>query len=152
MEMKALKKEYCTIKNSKLIWQIEKISNNKAYLSMNNKKLITSVDSISIIDNYIPESTNTVHITTTVDKNIPSEIMLRHLTKLEALEQLDRFIDRAIAGGLVRVKIIHGRHGGIIRNAVHEYLDNCPYISSYNFGDYHEGGFGVTIAYIKRYN
>lgn len=143
--------QYCTLKNSKLIWKIEKICNNKAYLSMNNKKMVTDVANISTLDDYVPKSSNIISIVTT-DKNSSSEIMLRHLTKLEALEQLDRFIDSAICNNLSRVKIIHGKHGGIIRNAVHEYLDNSPHISSYNFGDYHEGGFGVTVAYIKRYN
>lgn len=147
-----MKKQYCTIKNSKLIWEIEKLDKTKAYLRMNNKKMVTNINNITIVDNYKPVETNNVKITTNINQNVPSEIMLRHLTKLEAIENLDRFIDKSIASGNVRIKIIHGKHGGIIRNAVHEYLDNHPYISSYNFGDYHEGGFGVTIAYIKRYN
>ena len=42
--------------------------------------------------------------------------------------------------------------GGVLRKAVHEYLDNSPYISSYNFGEYYEGSYGVTIAYIKLSN
>lgn len=147
-----MKEQYCTINNSKLIWEIEKIDKNKVYLRMNNKKMITDIDKISIVDDYIPNEINKVSITTNISQKIETEIMLRHLTKLEAIENLDRFIDRAIASKLVRIKIIHGKHGGVIRNAVHEYLENHPNISSYNFGDYHEGGFGVTIAYIKRYN
>lgn len=147
-----MKKKYCTINNSKLIWEIEKIDKQKVYLAMNNKKMITNVDNITIIEDYAPPKTTNISITTSITKEIEPEIMLRHLTKLEAIENLDRFIDKVVANGLARVKIIHGKHGGIIRNAVHEFLDNHPYISSYNFGDYHEGGFGVTIAYIKRYN
>lgn len=146
-----MKEKYCTLKNSKLIWKIEKVDNKKIYLTMNNKNMVTNIDNISIIQDYIPEKNNTVSIITN-DKDTKSEIMLRHLTKLDALEELDKFIDKALTCGLARVKIIHGKHGGIIRSAVHKYLDNHPYISSYNFGDYHEGGFGVTIAYIKRYN
>ena len=147
-----MEKKYCKVYNSKLVWEIQKTSGNKAYLIMNNKKMIIDIDKITIIEGYMPSETKHVSITTNTTQQIEPEIMLRHLNKLEALEQLDRFIDKAIASGLARVKIIHGKHGGIIRNAVHEYLDNHPYISSYNFGDYHEGGFGVTIAYIKRYN
>lgn len=149
--MNKLKEKYCTLKNSKLIWKIEKVYNDKIYLTMNNKKIVTNIDNISIIQDYIPEKNNTVSIITN-DKDAKSEITLRHLNKLEAMEELDKFIDNAITSGLARVKIIHGKNGGIIRNAVHDFLDNHPYISSYNFGDYHEGGFGVTIAYIKRYN
>jgi len=146
-----MKNNYCTLKNSKLIWKIEKEDNNKVYLSMNNKKMITDLSNITIINNYSPDKNNKVSIITS-DTEVSSEIMLRHMTKLDAMKELDKFIDSAITNGLARVKIIHGKHGGIIRNAVHKYLDNNSYISSYNFGDYHEGGFGVTIAYIKRYN
>lgn len=146
-----MQNKYCTLKNSKLIWKIEKVDRNKVHLIMNNKKMVTNIDNITILDCYIPEKDNNVSIIRS-DAEISSEIMLRHLTKLDALEELDKFIDMALSNGLARVKIIHGKHGGIIRSAVHEYLDNHPYISSYNFGDYHEGGFGVTIAYIKRYN
>ena len=143
-----MENNYCTLKNSKLIWKIEKIKADKVYLSMNNKKLCTDINDIIILENYIPEKRNQVSITTATN-NIASEIMLRHMTKLDAMEKLDKFIDTAIANHLPKVKIIHGKNGGILRQAVHEYLDNNPYISSYNFGDYYEGGFGVTIAYIK---
>ena len=47
-----MKNEYCTLNNSKLIWKIEKINNDKVYLSMNNKKLTTNMNNISIIKNY----------------------------------------------------------------------------------------------------
>ena len=143
-----MKNKYCTLKNSKLIWKIDKIDNTKVYLSMNNKKLTTNIDNISIIQDYIPTEKTTINMQLN-EPNVSTEIMLRHKTKLDTLKELDKFIDNAICNKLPRVKIIHGKHGGIIRNAVHEYLDNSPYISSYNFGDYHEGGFGVTVAYIK---
>ena len=146
-----MENQYCKLKNSKLVWKIDKINNNKVHLSMNNKKMITHIDNIIILNDYMSEKNNKVSIITS-NTNTSSEIMLRHLTKLDAMEELDRFIDSAIASGYARVKIIHGKHGGIIRKSVHEYLDNHPYISSYNFGEYHEGGFGVTIAHIKRYN
>lgn len=146
-----MENKYCTLKNSKLIWKIDKIENNKVYLSMNNKKICTTLDNISISEEYTPDIKKEINIHLK-DTDTYSEIMLRHLTKLDAMEELDKFIDKAIASGLARVKIIHGKNGGVIRKAVHEYLDNHPYIESYNYGDYHEGGFGVTIAYIKRYN
>lgn len=144
-----MKNKYCTLKNSKLVWKISKIENNRVYLTMNNKKMVTSVNNITILENYLPEKNNKINIITN-SNYFTNEIMLRHKTKLDALEELDKFIDSAITNNIARVKIIHGKHGGIIRNAVHEYLNSHPYISSYNFGDYHEGGFGVTIANIKK--
>ena len=147
-----MNKTYCTLNNSKLVWQIDKINNNKAYLSMGNKKLVTDISNIHILKYYTPVDISSVSISKENTSNMPNEIMLRHMTKQEAIDTLDKFIDKSVTNSLPRVKIIHGKNGGIIRKAVHDYLDNCEFISSYNFGDYHEGGFGVTIAYIKRYN
>ena len=141
--------KYCRLKNSKLVWKIDKIIDNNVYLSMDNKKLKTNINNILIIDNYTPD----INYNIKVDLNnidVSSEIMLRHKTKLEAIQELDKFIDKAVCANIPRVKIIHGKNGGIIRKAVHEYLDNSPYISSYHLGDFHEGSFGVTIAYLTK--
>ena len=64
----------------------------------------------------------------TVKENISNEIMLRHKFKDEAIAELDKYIDQALVEKLGRIRIIHGRHGGILRNAVHEYLKNHPYV------------------------
>jgi len=50
-----MKEKYCTLKNSKLIWKIDKITNNKVELSMNNKKITTTSDNILTIENYTPD-------------------------------------------------------------------------------------------------
>ena len=78
-----------------------------------------------------------------------NEIMLRHQTVEVAMENLDRFISKSICNKEKRVRIIHGRHGGILRNAVSKYLSNSPYVESYHIAEYYEGGYGVTIANLK---
>lgn len=83
------------------------------------------------------------------DLEFNHEIMLRHQTVEIAIENLERFLSQAICHHAKRVRIIHGRHGGILRNAVHEYLANSPYVESYHLGEYYEGSYGVTIAYLK---
>lgn len=144
-----MENNYCTLNGSKLVWKIYKIEKDKVYLEMNNKKMITNIDNISIINKYVPESTVSITFDVNHNLDIPNEIMLRHKTKEEAMYELEKFIDKAILNNLPRVKIIHGRSGGILRKAVHEYLENAPYVSSYSLGLYHEGGLGVTIAYLK---
>lgn len=78
-----------------------------------------------------------------------NEIMLRHQTVEEAISNLDKFIDTAICNKLHRVKIIHGKSGGILRKAVHDYLSNNTNVEEYHLGGYFEGQFGVTIAILK---
>ena len=60
------------------------------------------------------------------------------------------YIDRAIVAKLGRVKIIHGKHGGVLRNAVHEYLSTHPFVKEYHIADYSEGGLGVTVAILGK--
>ena len=67
----------------------------------------------------------------------------------EALSEIPRFIDDAIATNLNRVEIVHGKGTGALRSAVHEYLDGTPEISHFEDAPYNEGGPGVTYAFLK---
>lgn len=144
-----MENSYCTLNGSKLVWKIHKIEKDKVYLEMDNKKMVTNLDNISILNEYTPKSVYSVTFEVNHNLDIPNEIMLRHKTKEEAMYELDKFIDKAISNNLPRIKIIHGKNGGVLRKAAHEYLENSPYVSSYSLGLYHEGGLGVTIAYLK---
>ena len=82
------------------------------------------------------------------DKRLPvgGEIHLRRLTIDEASLRLDKYLDNAFMAGISRVRIVHGKGTGILRNAIHRQLGSHPLIKSYRLGVYGEGGAGVTIA------
>jgi DNA mismatch repair protein MutS2 len=46
----------------------------------------------------------------------------------EALEEIDRFLDRAIVQEMPQVKIVHGIGTGKLMNAIREHLENMSYI------------------------
>ena len=89
-----------------------------------------------------------ISFTLNKSSNFDTELMLRHQTKDEALDNLDKFIYQALVNKVSIIKIVHGKHGGILRNAVHEYLKESKYVSSFRLGYPHEGSYGVTIAYL----
>ena len=136
------------------ITRIKKTSTSTLYtVNINNSNIIVEEKQIKLDNKKQNENyynNNKVTITYNLDtEGFTNEIMLRHQTVEVALENLDKFISQAICNKEKRVKIIHGRHGGILRNAVHDYLKNSPYIESFKLGDYYEGSIGVTIAYLK---
>lgn len=136
------------------ITRIKKSSTSTLYtVNINNSNIIVEENQIKLNNKKEKENcdnNNKVTITYNLDtEDFTNEIMLRHQTVEVALENLDKFISQAICNKEKRVKIIHGRHGGILRNAVHDYLKNSPYIESFKLGDYYEGSIGVTIAYLK---
>lgn len=82
-----------------------------------------------------------------VAKNeVAPSLMVRGLTTEEALRQVDKYLDDAILAGLSSVVVIHGKGEGILRAAIHKYLDNHPYVKSYRLGEHGEGGAGVTVV------
>jgi DNA mismatch repair protein MutS2 len=78
-----------------------------------------------------------------------TEIHLRAMRAEDALEELERFIDGAVLGGIHQVRIVHGKGEGILRKLTQDYLRRHPQISNYREGEPAEGGQGVTIATIK---
>jgi len=77
---------------------------------------------------------------------ISDEIRLRHLTVDEALIKLDKYLNDAVMAGLYRVKVIHGKGSGTIRQEARRHLARHPLVKSYRPGGYGEGGAGVTIV------
>jgi len=74
------------------------------------------------------------------------EISLLGLRAQQAIEELERFLDRAIRSGGGRVRIIHGVGSGALKRAVGDYLARCPYRLRVRPGEPQEGGAGVTIV------
>lgn len=144
---------YARTKGTKKIYKITKANKSDVFLESQNIKIKVNINEIEIIDLTTIDldklSKNDEIQIILNKKEINQEIMLRHKDKETAIKELDFFIDQAILNKLPRVKIIHGIHGGIIKNAVREYLDKCPNILSYKFGESYEGGLGVTIAYLN---
>ena len=146
-----MKDRYCKLQGSNRIYLIENYTKNNVVLSSKNLKLTTDASNIILLpENFVPPKNNVRTNINISSIDVQSEIMLRHKLKDEAITELDKYIDQAIVAKLGRVRIIHGRHGGVLREAVHEYLKNHPYVKEYYLAGYGEGGIGVTIAIIGK--
>jgi len=79
-------------------------------------------------------------------QSFASELDLRGLTVEEALMRLDKYLDDAVLTGARRVRIIHGKGTGALREAVRTHLRGCRAVSSNYTAAPNEGGDGVTIV------
>jgi DNA mismatch repair protein MutS2 len=74
---------------------------------------------------------------------------LRGLRVDEALEAVDRFLDKLFAAGSAAAFLVHGHGTGALKSALRDYLRKSPYLRHFRCGTLEEGGDGVTIARLK---
>lgn len=147
--------EYVKIKNSNLygfITNIKYKENKKLYLlKINNKNVTIDEESIEKTNNEYTNKKiyNVTNSNYTYENTFIPEITIRHQTLDIAMYNVENFINEAIANNAKVVKIIHGRNGGILRKAVHEYLKHNKNVDSFRLGNYYEGSYGVTIIQLK---
>jgi len=67
----------------------------------------------------------------------------------DALEESDKFLDRALLEGKQAVRIIHGFGTGALRKAIREHLRKHPAVKSWRPGNESEGGDGATVAVLE---
>jgi DNA mismatch repair protein MutS2 len=78
-----------------------------------------------------------------------TEVSVRGMDRESAVEEVSRFVDRALLTGLHEVKIVHGLGEGILGRAVREFLSRDPRVATVRPGDPMEGGMGVTFATLR---
>ena len=85
----------------------------------------------------------------TVRSAVSSEIDLRGMESIEAVNAAEMYIDNAVMAKLSTVTIIHGKGTGALRAAIHQMLKRNKAVKSFRLGRYGEGETGVTIVELK---
>lgn len=75
-----------------------------------------------------------------------TEIHLRGMRAEDALDALEKYLDRAYLAGLPYVRIVHGKGTGTLRKLARDMLHANPLVASYETAGPSEGGEGVTVA------
>ena len=96
------------------------------------------------------EQKNNVKIFKQTNNALPkTEINLLGKTSLEAVTEVQFFIDQAVMHGLEEIKVVHGVGEGILLKAIREYLKTDKNVLEFRRGKYGEGENGVTIIKLK---
>jgi DNA mismatch repair protein MutS2 len=83
-------------------------------------------------------------------EDLPLELHLRGQRVEEALQELDRYLDRALLAGHRQVRIVHGHGSGRLKSAVREHLRGHPAVAAFNPGGPGDGGDGATLVSLER--
>ncbi len=80
---------------------------------------------------------------------VAPELNMRGMRVDEALRALQQYLNEACVADLGSVRIIHGHGTGALREMVQRELKGHPLVESFRYGEWGEGGRGVTIAALK---
>jgi dsDNA-specific endonuclease/ATPase MutS2 len=83
---------------------------------------------------------------------IPIEdwIDLHTFSPREIPSLLEEYLSECQKKGFEEVRIIHGKGRGVQQNIVHSFLRKSPFVESFTIAPLEAGGWGATIAYLKR--
>ncbi len=104
-----------------------------------NKETKLKVDSPPV--NFRPSTSN-------LQTSPGLEVSLRGMMVEDALDELERYLEKAYLAGLPFVRIVHGKGTGKLRAAVRDALRGHSYVKSFEEAHPNEGGEGVTVAII----
>ena len=96
-----------------------------------------------------PEGSNIGNIKYEKALGVSTELKILGLTVDEAVIELSKYIDDASMAHIEKVRIVHGKGTGALRNAVWHYLKRDKHVKKYYQAEYGEGDAGVTIAELK---
>ena len=78
--------------------------------------------------------------------NFHQDLDVRGMRGDEALNAVVYFIDDAILVGMSRVRILHGKGNGILRQLIRQYLSTVPNVTHYMDEQVQFGGAGITVV------
>lgn len=84
-----------------------------------------------------------------VNRDFRDEIDLRGMLGDEGWQAVDKYLDDAIVSGFTKVRLIHGKGTGALKNAIWQRLKKDRRVASFRIGQYGEGDGGVTIVELK---
>jgi len=95
-----------------------------------------------------PQTQETGYRASTTVSSPGIELDIRGQISEDALDMLERYLERAYSAGLPFVRIIHGKGTGVLRQVVRDALRGNVHVTSFEEGKPNEGGAGVTVAKI----
>lgn len=124
------------------------VSGNKFEVLMGTLSITLPEKDLEFVSKTITKKQET---TGTVKKTSQAkvELDLRGLRYIEAIDELDRFVDTCLMNNLEFAYIIHGYGTGALMKGVSEYISKSSVIKSKRPGGQNEGGKGVTVIYFK---
>lgn len=128
---------------------LEAPKGNKVQVQIGPIKMAVAVHLVEVVESKPGRSSVKSQIMLKAAQTVQTELHLRAMRAEEAEIELEKFLDDAVMARLEKVRIVHGKGEGILREMTHQVLKLRSDVQDYHDADPAEGGFGVTVVHFK---
>ena len=145
--------DYVLIGDSNTAGELAELHGKSATVLVNGMKIKAKTNNLvktnSPSDKTKKRSARSYTTTGDIDLSVKPSIELRGKRGEEAIKELTQYIDKAVARGLKRVEIIHGKGEGILLSLIHDYLEKRSEVAGFDIAPIEQGGSGCTIVQLN---
>jgi DNA mismatch repair protein MutS2 len=135
------------LKDGNTTGELEEVNGGKAVVLAGGLRLKTKYKNLVKVKDFKDIVQKEQQVKLNYDrKYVKPSIEIRGMRGEEAMKEVQRYMDNAIASGRSEVDIIHGKGEGILKRLVHEYLDERSEVNGYEMASLARGGAGCTIV------
>lgn len=128
---------------------LQEIGGDRATVLVRGKRVRTAAAALRIVATATPAASSRVRVRASSAPAVESELMLIGQMVEPALDSLDVYLDRALASGRERVRVVHGHGSGRLRRAVREHLRGHPAVAGFDPAPPSAGGDGATEVQLR---
>ncbi len=131
------------------IGELQEVSGDRATVLVRGKRVraaSAALEAIRVVERAAPSR---VRVQASSAPAVEAELMLIGQMVEPALDSLDAYLDRALASGRERVRVVHGHGSGRLRRAVREHLRGHPAVAGFDPAPPSAGGDGATEVVLR---
>lgn len=125
---------------------VRKAGKGRWVVSMGAVKLTLEEAKMRVVQTQTKRKVEVQATTFAPDEPPAFSLDLRGFRAEEALQALEKQVDRALLAGLNEFSVVHGLGEGVLQKAVQEYLRGRREVTKFFFSHPEEGGFGKTVV------
>lgn len=141
------------LKDSTTIGEVLELQKQEAVVAIGGLRMTVKASKLEVISQAearkVQRLTVSHQAVSQALSDFTSNIDLRGFRGMEALQELDRFLDKAVMAGYNSLHILHGKGDGILRKLIREHLRKQSFVAGFESEHADRGGDGITIVTLK---
>jgi DNA mismatch repair protein MutS2 len=143
--------DWVKLNDSDTTGQVMEIARDNVIIAIGDLRTVAKKNKVhKVSKKEVPKDIRRSYNSNTGDiASFSPEIDVRGMRGEDALNQIERLLDRAIMMGMESLKILHGKGDGILRKLIRDYLRKYEQVERMEDEHADRGGDGITYVYLR---